>query len=110
MDNYFRLFPLVVLGGVLAVFVYRYLRFGSFAGMSVGARIKRELGSVESLRIMGMKGKLSVLVLERELGQPSQVAIAETTSGWLAWKYTAKKFTADEARKLARLLDEAVKG
>lgn len=110
MEAYSRFIPLLFMAVVFSFFIYRYARFGGFVGMSVGARVARTVGSVESMRNMGIKTALAVHVLEPELGQPALVAIGETWKGLASWQYRAFKLTPDQARELARLLETAAKG
>ena len=95
---------------VLGLFAYRYFRFGSFTGMILGARIAKTVGTVDSQRNWGINVSLGVHVLERELGAPAMIAISETTRGLASRKFAAMKFTPEQARQLAQLLDLAAKG
>ena len=110
MDRFFPLFPFTIMACVVGFFAFRYFRFGSFVGMSVGARVMRTLGRVDSVRNMGIKTGLAVHVLEAALGEPAMVAIGEVSSGLGSWTYRAFKLTPDQARALARLLETAAKG
>lgn len=110
MDRFFPFLPFALMACVFAFIVFRYLRFGSFVGMSVGARVTRTLGRVDSVRNMGVKTGLAVHVLEAALGEPAMVAIGEVSSGLGSWTYRAFKLTQDQARALASLLDAAAKG
>jgi hypothetical protein len=110
MERYIPFVPFAFIGSVVGYLAYRYFRFGGFVGMSVGARVLRTIGSVESERNLGIKTGLAVHVLERELGAPSLVAIGETSKGLASWKFRAFKLTPDQARALAHLLETAAKG
>ncbi len=105
--EYFLVLPIVVVFGFWS---YRYFRFGSFLGMSVGARVARTLGSVETERMLGSRRTLKVHLLERELGQPQYIAMSDTTSSRGSWELSAMKLTAEQARSLAKLLDQAAAG
>jgi hypothetical protein len=104
------LVPLCALIIAFGLMAYRYVRFGSLLGMAVGARVVRSVGKVESERAMGSRRTLEVHVLEPDPAQPSMVAVAETTRGNGAWKISAFKLSAEQARELARLLEQAAKG
>jgi hypothetical protein len=107
MDDYEFLAPIAVIVLAGGLFAYRYFRYGSLIGVSLGSRVARTLGEVKAERTLGMRRSLKVHLLERELGQPTYVAIGETVSGWASWKQRSMKLSIEEARKLARLLDEA---
>ena len=49
-------------------------------------------------------------MLERELGQGVHVAVGETASTWGSIEFRAMKLSAEDARQLARLLNEAAAG
>jgi len=110
MKDYFFLLPLLVFASVACVFAYRYLRYGSLLGMTVGARVLREVGKVEAGQTQGLRRILEVHVLEPEPGQPAMVAVGETTRGKGSWKFNAFRLSADQARQLARLLEQAAGG
>jgi hypothetical protein len=110
MQDYMWLVPLCALVIAFGLVAYRYVRFGSLLGMAVGARVVRSVGKVESERAMGSRRTLEVHVLEPDPAQPSMVAVAETTRGNGAWKISAFKLSAEQARELARLLEQAAKG
>lgn len=110
MSDYAFLLPLGVFALVGILFGYRYLRFGSLLGVVVGARVVRTIGKVESQRAMGTRRILEVHVLEPEPGGSSMVAVGETTRGSGSWKFSAFKLSAEEARRLAGLLEQAAKG
>jgi hypothetical protein len=110
MDEHFFLIPVVILLGAIVLMVHRYLRFGSMLGMAVGARVGRSVGKVETERAMGTRRILEVHVLEPEPGAPSMVAVGETTRGTGTYKFAAIKLSAEQARQLAQLLEQAAKG
>jgi hypothetical protein len=110
MEKFAPFLPFAVFAVVIGYMVFRYFRFGSFVGMSVGARVVRKLGTVETVRNMGTKRVLTVYLLERELGGPVTVAMGETAKTFGGWAYTAMKLPAEQARELARLLELAAKG
>ena len=110
MDAYAHFIPFAFLALVLGYFAYRYFQYGGFVGMSVGARVSRTIGKVDSTRNMGIKTALAVHLLEPALGQSAMVAIGETSTGLGSWTYRAFKLTPDQARALARLLETAAKG
>jgi hypothetical protein len=51
-----------------------------------------------------------VHLLERELGQPQYIAVGETTSSRVSREVTAMKLTPEQARRLAKLLEQAAAG
>jgi hypothetical protein len=51
-----------------------------------------------------------VHLLERELGQPQYKAVGETTSSRVSLEVTAMKLTPEQARRLAKLLEQAAAG
>ncbi len=110
MEQYGFLVPLVLFVSIFGFLGYRYFRYGGFLGMIVGARVMRTVGSVQSEKTLGISKRLKVHVLERELGQGVHVALGETASTWGAIEFRATKLSAEEARQLARLLDEAAAG
>jgi hypothetical protein len=110
MKELFEYSLVLLIAIVIGVWVYRYFRFGSFLGMSVGARVARTLGSVETEHTLGSKRTLTVHLLERELGQPQYIAVGETTSSRGSLEVTAMKLTPEQARRLAKLLEQAANG
>lgn len=110
MKGIFEYSVVLLIAVTIGVWLYRYFRFGSFLGMSVGARVARTLGSVETEQMLGSKRTLKVHLLERELGQPQYIAVSETTSSRVSLEVTAMKLTPEQARCLAKLLDQAAAG
>ena len=110
MQSYVPFAPLALGFLVLCLFAYRYFKYGSVTGMVLGARVGKTVGTVESQRNWGLHVSLAVHVLERELGGPTMIALGETTRGLLSRRFTAMKFTPEQARQLARLLELAANG
>jgi hypothetical protein len=59
---------------------------------------------------LGSKRTLKVHLLEPELGQPQYIAVGETTSSRVSLEVTVMKLTPEQARRLAKLLEQAAAG
>jgi len=110
MQDYFFLVPIGAIAIAAVLMLHRYLRYGSMLGMAVGARVARSVGKVETERALGTRRTLEVHVLEPEPGAHSMVAVGETTRGSGSYKFSAIKLSAEQARQLAQLLEQAARG
>jgi hypothetical protein len=105
MDPYF-LYAISALA-IAGYFVWRFSRQAGFVDNLVGSRVLRTVGEVPMVSARGVTMILRVHILERELGQPSQVAISMVTKAFLGVSGSAMKLTAEDAKALAALLSDA---
>jgi hypothetical protein len=100
------LFPWVIFVGVGATFLYKRLKYGSWTGAFVSAKIERTVGEVE-LRSSLIRQKLEVHSMEGERPAERYVGVTIVSKALLSASMIPFKMTRQQALELAALLQQA---
>jgi hypothetical protein len=106
VENFEKLLPLIPVL-ILAYFAWRYFKYGSLTGAMLGGRISRTIGEVKVSTSSFSSSVLRVGVLETDPLAPPQVALTVVSKAVLAASMVPFKLSADQARQLAALLNQA---
>ncbi|KRA21266.1 MULTISPECIES: hypothetical protein [unclassified Lysobacter] len=99
------LFPILFLG-VVAYFIFRYVRSGSLTGALLGGTIKREVGKVELTGGAFTSQTFNVIRMEDSDGQ-GFVALSVVSKAPLAISMVPFRLTKAQALEVAKLLQQA---
>lgn len=104
----FEIVFFIVLGGIVAYFLYSMFRHGGFKGAMFGARISSSIGEVATVtRGLGSQ-KLKVHLLEVDDPTGPHVGIELTSSTALSWNTVPIKLSDAGVRELISLLEQSL--
>lgn len=99
----FYVIPVAILG----YFAWRYFKHGSLTGAMLGGRVSRTVGEVE-ISLSGFSSSvIRVGILETGPAYAPEVALTVVSKAMLGASMVPLKLSADQARQLAVLLNQA---
>ena len=99
-------FPLIVFAIVAGFLLFKRLKYGSWTGAFVNARIERTIGEIE-LRSSLIRQKVEVHAMEGAQPTEKFVGLTIVSKAFLGASMTPFKLTRQQALDLAALLQQA---
>jgi hypothetical protein len=104
--NFQSFFPIIVFAILAGFFLFKRLRYGSWTGAFVNARIERTVGEIE-LRSSLISQKMEVHAMEGTPPTEKFVGLTIASKAFLSASMTPFKLTRQQALDLAALLQQA---
>ena len=95
-----------IVGGILAFFLYRYVRSGSLAGALLGGKIVQEVGEIRLDEGLASSQTLKVHAMQSHSGE-NFVGVALVSKAALGASMMPFRLSKSQARALIQLLERA---
>lgn len=97
--------PVLIIGGVFLFFLYRFFKFGGLRGIILGARVEKDLGSIQAQgKLVWTTFRVSVLDGPKD---GKAIGLDMTTKTFSSWHQMPYALSVESAEELAELLKKA---